>query len=112
MSPLVDAVTRASFCIVVEGIGFWYPIWVERQLGTTDSRIGLIYIWSLPIIFAYVFYSTIFILRDFRQMSDYQWFRRLVILPLIGCLIWHPFVLVAIHLLRVWYWDITRTLAH
>lgn len=58
-NPLVDALFRAVACIAIGVIGFWYPLWADRKNDeSADSRIGMLFLWSLPIILGFAIWVT------------------------------------------------------
>lgn len=56
---MVDVAFRTMACVAVGVIGLWYPLWVDRKNDeSADSRIGMIFLWSLPMILAFAIWAT------------------------------------------------------
>jgi hypothetical protein len=100
-NPILDIVFRTVACVAVGVIGFWYPLWVDRNSDeSTDSRIGMLFCWSLPMILGFALWATAGLLASGRGLPGPR--RRAWFALVAGtvALYWSPIVYVGFGMAR------------
>jgi hypothetical protein len=100
--PLLDVLFRTGACVAVGIIGFWYPIWLGREFdGSEDSRMGVVFLVSLPAILGFAILATGDITRNAMQACGPRrgLGRALAGVALVLC--WAPILYLGYAILRV-----------
>jgi hypothetical protein len=89
-----DALIRTGVCIFLGILGFWYPFWYAGRLGgpEVDSRAGVVFVWTLLIIFGYTLYSTLTFRGAYRLTPVTNRLKRSLAIPALAVLCWLPFL--------------------
>jgi len=75
--------TVISVCVGV--VGYCFPLWWDRKYAEPDSRIGMLFLWSLPIIVIYATLATGSLVRAYHYApSSGRMFRVVLLVGLVA----------------------------
>ena len=88
--------------------GFWYPFWRDSQFAAferqnhvdLDSRMGFLYMFSLPIILVFAILATFSLARAFWGGSETRRWGRIALALALAGLCWSPVAFVGIGIIR------------
>jgi hypothetical protein len=112
-STLVDALFRSAAAIAIGVAGFWYPFWCDRQFAAfersnhvdLDTRMGFLYLFSLPIILVFAILATFSLARAFWGPPPSRGRGHIVLALVLAGLCWSPLALVG-------FWIICDVMQH
>lgn len=95
---LLDALLRSVAAVAIGVAGFWYPFWRDSQFAAfekrehvdLDTRMGFLYLFSLPIIVIFATLATISLARAYRSMPRSGRWGRLTLVMVLAALCWSP----------------------
>ena len=97
-NQLVDALVRSVAAVAIGVAGFWYPLWCDRHFAAferhnhvdLDTRMGGLYLFSLPIILVFAILATISLARAYRSVARSGRWGRLTLVLVLATLCWSP----------------------
>jgi hypothetical protein len=95
-----DAFFRAGTSVCLGILGFWFPLWYDHRLDSADSRLGIVLLWTIPVIAVFAARATSALLATSPGSS----FRGCVHSPIRAVLLllcWSPFLFLAYLILGV-----------
>jgi hypothetical protein len=88
-----DLFIRCTLAVVIGVVGFWWPVWYEWHLPeNSDSRLGVVFIFTLPIILAAAIWASV----SFRGAHGFRYLFRGLLL-----IVWSPIILAAFTAARI-----------
>jgi hypothetical protein len=91
-----DAMIRSGVSLTLGIIGFWYPVWYDWKLDTPDTRLGMVLLWTLPVILIYGIQAGHSLHRAFRTMWAGRRFGSALAFLSLGIVCWAPLLWMAI----------------
>jgi len=87
---LLSAVCRSAVAILFGIIGFWFILWYDRRLDNSDTRLGMVKFFTLPVIGVFAARATQAIILTSTARTLVSCLRSPLLLVLI-VLCWSPF---------------------
>jgi hypothetical protein len=84
--------------MLLGGLGFWYPMWYDRRLNNPDSRLGIVLVWTLPVITVFAVRATQALRATMPDRTFQAWLRS-PLLSLLLVICWFPVAYVAFNML-------------
>jgi hypothetical protein len=98
-SRFTDAILWSVCAVGIVIIGFWYPLWCDRNNGEeADSRMGFFLLGSLPFIMIFSSIATGRLIGAYQSASGRG---QVSLLLVLAALCWSPLILLGVGLLRV-----------
>ncbi len=100
-NQLIDAFFWSVAAIAIGVAGFWYPLWRDSQFAAferqnhvdLDTRMGFLYMFSLPVILIFAILATISLGRSYWSASGWT---RVALLLVLAVLCWSPLIFIGI----------------
>jgi hypothetical protein len=104
----VDAFFRSAAAVAIGVAGFWYPQWCDSQYAAferhnhvdLDSRMGFLYMFSLPIILVFAMLATFSLARAFWGGSPSRRWGRIALGLVLAGLCWSPVAFVGFRMVQ------------
>jgi hypothetical protein len=96
----MEAFIRTVISVSVGVVGYWFPLWWDRKYAEPDSRIGMLFLWSLPIILIYAVLATGSLVRAYHYAPSSRRLPRVVLLVALVGLCWSPVAIAAFGILK------------
>jgi len=107
-NQLFDALLRSAAAVAIGVAGFWYPLWRDSQFAAfekrehvdLDTRMGFLYLFSLPIILIFATLASISLARAFRSVPRSGRWGRLTLVLVLAALCWSPVAYVGFRIVQ------------